>query len=234
MLGIAGLAAVWTAIAFWSPGPLDTDPVWVRRILALMGGWFLVCGLWTYARRPGAASGLLCAYCALACIHWGGVIGSGDQAADRVLLFAFVTLGVALAEGTFLHLAISFPSVALHRAIAVGVYLPAVVAAAITVASLATPIKLSLVFPLITVGSIYGIVGGVIWLVRLGRNTIGGLSTRARIGVSAALIIGWLPHLAGGFGVPDLGEASGLSNLSLALIPAALAWLMLTRLPDTA
>lgn len=227
---IAAMAvAAWRIAAVAFPHRAVTDPQSVSNALAVMGLWFLACGVWAARRSAGRAVTLFAAYAMAAGVHWGGPVGLGPPAAQNLLLATYIVVSAALAQCLFLHLALAFPeplSASRSRGWLVAVYAPALAGGALLLALLARPAQRALLTPvgaLIPLGVLYSLVAGVVWIRRW---ALADPERRRahRLGLIVAVMIGaWLPHAVVSALGPLVAPYDGLFSLTMSAIPAVLA-----------
>ncbi len=219
------LALTWFVLALFSPSPLNSDPLVVQRIMAAMGLCYLIVGVWTYKRKPNKTTLLFLTYCALSTLHWAGPIGVENPTISSMLFGSYIVLAAALFEGVFLHLSLSFPAVKLRKVLLVITYAPAVLGTLFGFFIFILDLNENLLLLIYNAGYLYGMLAGVIWLLRLLSGKIAAISRMARVLISASLILGWLPNFLATSGAIHLREYQSLSNLSLLLLLFAFSWM---------
>lgn len=224
----AGVAVVlvWRVATFVRPHPALTDPELVRFLMVPLGLWFLGWGLWAFRTRPGAPTLLLAWYGVSAAIHWGGAPGFGASGVQDRLLATYVVAST-VGESFFLHLAIlATPRfrVSRNRVALAFVYAPGMAGVILLALQLIAPTQISVQwFTLVLLlGSVYSLIGGLIWVARLVGADACARRQQHLWFVVAALLLGSLPQpMASALGIwPDY---NGVLNLGLGVIPMALA-----------
>lgn len=223
------LAVAWRVLAFVYPHPAATDPPLVQRATALMGLWFLACGLVAFRRAPGRASWLFAWYGVAACLHWGGPLGLGSEAARNLLLAFYIVASSALAQSLFLHVALAFEpprEAAESRGFLTLIYAPVLVGVLLLVALLVQPSNSSILETLpilILTATLCSVAGAGVWIARFLKAKREERRAR-RLGlVVAAIVVGWLPYLLVSSGLSPWPGYEGLFNLPMALEPTAVA-----------
>jgi len=211
----------WRVLAVPFPHPAADDPAPARVAMGLLGLWFLTCGLWAQRRTGGRAATMFSLYCLTAALHWGGPIGVGRDRPEAWLLALYMVASSLLGQTLFLHLALAFPRPfrADGRRVPMALlYAPALAggAALIPMLLLDPPSILASLPVLSLAGSLAGIAGGIVWVVRLFRSPSGSRP----VGIVAALFAGTLAPPITGLAEPAL---SSWMNLALAALPVAIA-----------
>lgn len=225
----ATVVVAWRIGAFLFPHEAATDPKIVSNTLAVMGLWFLACGVWVALRSQGLVVRLLAVYGVASGIHWGGPMGFGPPAVRNLLLATYVLVSTVLAQSLFLHLALAFPEplkAARSRGGLLITYLPAVAGVALLVALLFRPSQpgvLNAFGLLLPLGVLYSLAAGVVWIRRWA--VADSRQRRAhRLGLIVGVMIGaWLPHAAASAFGPFVPPYDGLLSLTMSAIPAVLA-----------
>ena len=229
LLWVGAIAVLaWRVAALFFPHKAAVDPEVVRIASALLGLWFLACGLWAFRRSRGQASLLFAWYGVTAGIHWGGPVGFGSPEMQNLLLAAYVVVSMAASESLFLHLAFAFPTAfaaTRRRLFIVLVYLPVLVGVLLFCLLLFAPssFPLSVIAVFSLIGTVFSLVALGVWIARL--ITAGSAERRDRrlTLVVTGMIVGWLPYTIVSFGLSPWPGYEGLFNLAMGLIPAVLA-----------
>lgn len=225
----AALVLAWRVTAFLFPHTADTDPLAIRHAHALMGLWFLACGLFVGMRLTGPLSVLFAAYCLASGVHWGGPIGMGSASAQNLWLAAYIVVSTSLAQGLFLDLALRYPppaEIATKLGWRLVVYLPVLAGLVLLLLLAIDPshsVTLQAIGLLFPIGVLVSLFGGIVWIRRW---FVAAKSEREQHCLSLVVVVmvaAWLPHaLATTFG-PLMPPYDGLFDLSLSAIPTVLA-----------
>lgn len=219
------LTLLWWQQPWFNPSPLNTDPILVQRILAVMGLFYLLLGSCCFFRHPNPWTRLFFIYSCCTAIHWAGPIGGGENFVGKFFLSFYVLIGSSLFGSILLHLAISYPSLRLRKSQLVLIYLPALLTILAILTAALSSYTLDLVLLTFSLGSFYGIAGGMLWLLRLLTRRNIAMSKRRSLIAVAALLIAWVPGALAGNDLLPLGEFSGLANLSLVFHALVLTWM---------
>ncbi len=252
MVGALGVL-VWRLLAIRWPHAMSTDPPAVRNVLAVLGLWYLSCGLWVMVRNWGdgfrskRVVWLYVAWALATALHWGGPLGFGSPRWDAGLLGLYVVLSTVAAQVLFLHLALAHPTPLGDRLLGrlglVVLYLPFLVG---LVASIALPFMFTpgesfggpgaavpekVLMALFLVAEVFGVVAGIIWLyraikvaIRVQHDEGGSFRDPFHLrAVALALLAGFLPHAVASALGPVTAGYDGLFNLTLLAFPVALA-----------
>ncbi len=227
---LISLSLLWWALARGWPSTANSDPLLVQHVLAVMGLFFLVCGLWLQRRQDSPATRLFLLYCCLAVIHWAGPPGLMAGRVDDLLLGLFIVCGSALLEAVFLHLALTLPGGRLAPRFLLPVYLPPLIGALLLVAVASSLLEVERMLPVYVAGSAYGMLAGVVLLYRLAAGRLLPDRGDLRLLLGLALIGAWLPNALIAALLPA-NPWTGLSNLTLVLLPLTLGRLLIE--PDS-
>ncbi len=223
------LVVAWRLVALWHPHPAQTDPAAIRHAMALMGLWFLVCGVLTALRVPGRLAMLFGWYGVAMGMHWGGPVGFGPERVQSVQLALYLVITSILAQALFLHVAVAFDrprSPARRRLTLTLVYLPSVVGGVLFLVQLTISGNRSLfeAFPILALAAtLSSLVGAGVWIARWKRASRVERHARGLTRVAAAIVVGWLPYTLVSLGLDPWPDYSGLFNLPMVLEPTAVA-----------
>ncbi|MCG8414374.1 MAG: hypothetical protein MI746_09160, partial [Pseudomonadales bacterium] len=145
--------------------------------------------------------------------------------ADQVLLFLYLFFGVTLVACLFVHLALSFSNTSLSFRQTTASYFSVLITLLVIVLMMSGVLNEEGLAIVLIIGSIYGFVGGMIFIYRLWFGNAVTIGRGLSLYVTMALVLGWLPNMLVQYGMVALGELGGLANLSLVLTLAALHWL---------
>ena len=230
--GIVLLALGWRVVALGYPHPAMDDPEIVSWWLAGMGLWFVACVAWAYVRRPNRSTALLLIYGVCTGIHWGGAIGFGEDSQYVFLALYFVISSIG-AQCLFLNLAILGSTERRLRLVShLLIYAPVIgglILLALQVAFPADQQILSYLLVVLSVVSVYSLIGAGLWIFGwLGATK--GSPIRFRRGLVVTALLSWIPSILVMFDIVEWAGLEGLLNLTLVFEPVALAWFF-TQLP---
>lgn len=224
--GFAAFVVSWRLFSVVFPHAATHEPLPLRVALTGLGLWFAACGLWAYRRSGGRAGFLFALYALATGLHWGGSVGLGVPRADAVLLIVYVVGSGVLAQALFVHLALAFPApfrFASRRGFLIALHLPAAASGLL----LLTPVLvdpgesgpvLDLLPLAISIGTLLGLAGLGVWVVRLVTSPPGERPIRTAV----ALLIAVTMTVVTMTGRIEAG-LSGWLDLGFALLPAAIA-----------
>ncbi|MCG8414073.1 MAG: hypothetical protein MI746_07625, partial [Pseudomonadales bacterium] len=161
------LSLLWWAASLLWPSSLNGDPSPVRELLAGLGLLYLVVAAYSYYQRRSRWNSLLLMYGALTCVHWAGPLGENLGVADQVLLFLYLFFGVTLVACLFVHLALSFPNISLSFRQFIASYFPVLLTLLVIVLMVSGVLNEEGLAIVLIISSIYGFVGGMIFIYRL-------------------------------------------------------------------
>lgn len=231
VLGVLVLA--WRVAAWMSPyaGDAGRPGSPTRLALAILGLLYLVCGVAAYLRHAGRSTRLFAFYGLASGLHWGGPIGAGRAAVEEALLLLYLTASSFLGQAFFAHLALVFAEpwqLEARRWIRATIYLPAALAATLSILVLATGgVALSpasaaygalLVLP--TLLSLFGV---AVFVVRFVGATTGERASLGLVPVLGALVLAVAASSLSGLGLAP-PQAPHALNLGYAPLPVAFLW----------
>ncbi len=228
VLAAAAAVLLWRAAALARPSSMIPIPDGLRLPVALLGVLFLACGVWAWWARPNRWTLVFLLYGIGQGIHWGGAVGAPSRGLELSLLFGYLA-ATALGEAAFLHLALIYPrGGSLAPAWRSALYAPAALALLLATAAGVLPrtVLETLVGALLLVANVFGIAGGIAFLVRLVRA-----DPETRRAARLPLIVG---GIAAGTAVALLGSGGVLPgpaeawNLAYGLLPICLVVALLS------
>lgn len=217
------LAVSWWGLAWFFLTTESTEELIVLRILALMGICYLAWGIWVASKDPRHFLFLI--YCCLAAMHWAGPIETANETTNFLLLGIFIVIASTSFDAILLHMGLSFPASTLNKWLLCLIYLPAVLGMLILLAVFSLGLDRSYMTIVYSMGMIVGILAGLVWLFRIVTLRIVGIDRRQSIVIIIALLLAWLPGLFSSTALFGLEAYPGVSNLTLIIEPAVLAWL---------
>lgn len=223
LFAILFLAVSWWGLAWVFLTTESADELIVLRILALMGLCYIAWGVWLVCKD--SRHFLFLIYCCLAAMHWAGPIESANESANFLLLGLFIVVASTSFDALFLHMGLTFPTSKLNKWLLGLIYLPAVLGMLMLLAVFSLGLDRNYMTIMYSVGMIVGILAGSVWLFRIVTLRIVGIDRRQSIVITLALLLAWLPGLFSSAGLFGLEAYSGVSNLTLIIEPAVLAWL---------
>ena len=223
LFAILSLAVSWWGLAWFFLTTETTEELIVMRILALMGLCYLAWGIWVASKD--SRHFLFLIYCCLAAMHWGGPIDAANETTNFLLLGIFIVVASTSFDALLLHMGLSFPTGKLKKWLLYLIYLPVVLGMLMLLAVFSLGLDRNYMTIVYSMGMIEGILAGSVWLFRIVTLRIVGINRRQSIVIASALLLAWLPGLFSSTGLFGLDAYSDVSNLTLIIVPAVLAWL---------
>lgn len=226
------IVIVWRIVAIDRPSEFVEIPESLRWPFLALGMLFLLCGFLIWWFRPNRWSVVFLLYGIGNGIHWGGAIGSVSQPTAVILFFLYLSL-TALADAALFHLALIFPGgKRIPRWATSVLYLPAILSLILAPASglLNRAVLNSFAGLVLLIANLLSVIAGVLFLVQWIRVSSGIRRASGLSLIACSILLSGILSLLGAGGVlPGIPDAW---NLTLGLIPMALAYALFTNTLD--